>query len=213
MISQLSPLLAKAAVLLDPRDLLLRKGAWVRFSDGWPDPHGWAKGRVFVVANEPLVVPFQASFILPGNDSRDVDLSNAAGGLKLYPTTAGVLYQIAVGFKPGNYLVHIFIPRDRHIFALGESTMFPNVSDPILKYLGAKTPADSPFGSPLLFFYAIKDQPAIVLRLVVDAGVDFEKVTIGFQVNKLRLQEIPVPTAEQRERALLIQWPEEMTGF
>lgn len=213
MIVQLSPVLARVSTYTKPEDLLLRKGAWVRFSEQWPDTYKWAKGKVFEVEQEPIIVPYQASYILPGGDYRDVDLSNATAGLKLYPEMEGVLYEALVGFKPGEYLCHIYVPKDKYVYALGEATMWPDVTDPLRKYLGAKSWLDSPHTAPLLKLYFIKDMPAFIFRLLTLEGVDFEKVTVTFQINKCQLREIPTPTPEQVEKALLIRWYTELTGF
>lgn len=213
MIVQLSPVLHRVTTYTRPEDLLLTKGAWVRFSDLWPDTHKWAKGKTFVVTQEPIIVPYGASYVLPGADYKDIDLSNATAGLKLYPENEGVLYETLLGFKPGDYLCHIYIPKDKYVYALGETSMFPNVADASLKYLGAKTPLDSPHTAPLLKLFSIKDMAAYILRLYVLEGVDFEKCSLAFQINKCQLQEIPNPTPEQLTKALLLRYYTELTGF
>lgn len=213
MIVQLSPVLARVATYTRPEDLLLTKGAWVRFSEAWPDTHRWAKGKVFEVEQEPLIVPYAASYILPGDDYKDIDLSNATEGLKLYPENEAVLYETLVGFKPGEYLCHIYIPKDKYVYALGEASMYPDVADAARKYLGAKTHLDSPHTAPLLKLYCIKDMPAFILRLYVLEDVDYEKVTVTFQVNKTQLREIVNPTPEQLVKALLVRHYTELTGF
>jgi hypothetical protein len=213
MIVQISPVLHRATTSTRPQDLLLTKGAWVRFSDAWPDEHKWAKGKVFEVENEPVIVPYASSYILPGDDYKDIDLSNATSGILTYPENEGVVYETAVGFKPGDYIVHIYIPRDKYVYALGESTMFPNIADETKKYLGAKSYIDSPHTAPLLKLYSIKDMPAFILRIYVLEGVDFEKCTITYQINKCQLKEIENPTSEQKEKALLLRLFTELTWF
>ncbi len=213
MIVQLSPTLHKATTYVKPEDLFLRRGSWVRFSDSWPDtPAKWAKGKTFTVSEEPLIVPYQASRILPGADYADIDLSNAVAGIKLYPETEGRVFQIAVGFKPGQYIVHTYIPTPRYIYSLEESNMYPDVTDATRKNLGAKVPEESPFDAPLWQLFAIKDMSAFVLRLYVLDGIDFEKVTLGFWINKCLLTEIPSPTKEQLDKALLLRYYTEMLG-
>ena len=230
MIIQLSPTLHKTITYVKPEDLFLRKGSWVRFSQAWPDsPAAWARGKTFVVSQEPLIVPYQASRILPGNDYTDIDLSNATAGLKLYPESEGRVFQIGVGFKPGQYIVHTYVPTPRYVYSLEDSSMFPDVTSATLKYLGAKVPEESPFDAPLWQLFAIKDMVAFILRLYVLDGIDFEKVTVGFWINKCMLSEIPkpvdpktikTPTEEERrkwrdweeiqERALLLRFIDEM---
>ncbi|MDP3064736.1 MAG: hypothetical protein Q8O40_16270 [Chloroflexota bacterium] len=213
MITELSPLFAKVATSVKPEDLLLQKGRWVRFTDQWPDSHKWATDKLFEVEHEPLLVPYAASYILPGADYKDIDLSNATAGLKLYPEDEGVLYQITLGLKPGNYLVHTYVPVNNYIYALGDTTMYPDVTSATLKYLGAKRPADSPSTAPLWSLYVIKDAPAFILRLYVDTGVDYDKVTVEFRINKCQLKLIESPTADQLARALRLKWHTELKGF
>jgi len=216
MITQLSPLFRRSSLQMRPEDLLLAKGSWVVFSDKWQGKSSdWAKGRAFEVSEEPLLVPFSASYILPGNDYRDLDLSNSTGGLKLYPEGTNILYQIAVGFKPGSYITHVFVPKDCYVYKLGDSSMYPLVTDPTNRYLGAFRPEHSPAESPLLFLYAIKDAPALYLRpwVLDDAEATWDKVTIEFFINKCRLREIAQPSEEQRRKALRIAWHEELSGY
>jgi len=213
MITELSPLFSQVATTVRPEDILLQKGSWVRFSNKWPDTHKWAKGKVFFVAEEPIIVPHAASYKIPGSDYKDIDLSNATGGLLLYPENEGILYQAAVGLKPGQYLVHTYIPTNKYVYALGESSMWPDVSSATMKYLGAKKYEDSPYESPLWFLYFIKDMSAFILRLLVLESIDYEKVTLEFKVNKCQLKEIEGPTMEQIEKALLLRWHTEFGGF
>jgi len=214
MISQISPTLHKASVEVRPSDLLLQKGSWVRFSSMFPGSHKWARGNTFEVSHEPIVVPYLLSYIIPGNDYKDVDLSNSVAGEKLYPENDNVLYQIAVGFKPGDYLTHVYIPKDQYVYPLGDSSMYPDTSHAKKRYLGAKTSKESPDTAPLLNLYAIKDMPAFILRFfTIEGAVAFEKCTAQLYINKCKLTEIEDPTPEQEEKAQLIQWYEELTGW
>ena len=88
---------------------LLQEGFYVKFTDKWPVTLPHVSGKFFTIdrTNE---VPYDLSYILPTNDYRDVDLSNAAGGENIYPENTKTLYEVALGFKPGNYLVHFYIP-------------------------------------------------------------------------------------------------------
>ena len=133
MITQLSALLHRAATSVEPEKLLLtsKPPSWVHFSQAWPDTHKWARGKYFKVIRTQLV-NYPASYILPGDDYADVDLSNAAAGIKLYPTSEGVLYEIALGMKPGDYLLHIFIPKDRYIHSLADPSTYSKDKDVIL---------------------------------------------------------------------------------
>ena len=213
MITQLSPLLHRVSTEIKPEDLLLQKGAWVYFSEKWPGTWKWCSGKLFYVTEEPILVKYPKSYILPGSDYKDLDLSNSDSGLKLYPEDEGVLYQCAVGFKLGDYIAHIYVPKDKYVYALGESTMYPNVDDADKLYLGAKEPSDSPHTSPLLFLYFIKDGPAFYLRPYVLQSVTYEKVTIEFNVNKLKLTEVINPPEDMIKRARLISYYTSLTGF
>lgn len=213
MITELSPLLHKVSTEVKPEDLLLQKESWVYFSPEWPDTWDWASGKLFRVSEEPILVRYNKSYILPDLDYQDYDLSNATAGLKLYPADEGVVYQVAIGFKPGNYLTHIYVPTNRYVYALGESTMYPDVDSADKLYLGPKYPEDSPAEAPTLFFYLIKDGPAFVLRPYVLRGLDYDKVGLEFNINKARLEQIKNPTEDMIRKALRIAYYTELTGF
>jgi len=213
LLTQLQQLFATVATYVKPEDLFLQKESWVYFTKEWPDSWKWASGKLFEVEDEPIIVPYAASYILPKNDYKDVDLSNSAAGLKLYPQDEGVLYQCAIGFRPGDYITHIYVPKEKYIYHLGEASMYPDVTDAAKKYLGAKRPSDSPAGAPLLFLYFIKDGPAFYLRPYVLDNVAYEKCTFEFTINKCRLKEIPAPTEEQIKRALKIHYYTSLVGF
>lgn len=218
MLSHLSPLLARVNTYAKPEDLLLQKGSWVRFSDKFKDTTKWARGNFFEVEEEPVFVHYARSYTLPASDWKDLDLSNATNGLNLYPEDENVVYQIAVGFKPGEYITHVYIPKDKYVYRLGETSMYPVVDTTgtnyaTHKYLGVFNPSDSPFDSPLLFLYVIKELSSFYLRPFILEGVDFDKVTIGFGVNKCKLNLIESPSKEQLERAMLIQYYEQLTGY
>ncbi len=213
MITQLTPLFAKVSTNVKPQDFFLQKGSWVRFTDHWPDTHKWARNKTFMVQHEPIIVPYENSYILPGSDYKDVDLSNSTNGLKLYPDNEGVLYQIAIGFKKGDYVNHIYVPSGKYIYSLGYATMYPDVSSAANLYLGAKTSTESSPEYPLLHIYAIKDMAAFILRHYVLGGVDFENCSVKFYINKCELQEMTNPTPDQKEKALLMRYYTELTGF
>lgn len=212
MIVSLSPSLARTSTYLKLQDFLLVEGSWVKFTNNWPDTYEWAKGNCFEVI-EAQLVKYPDSYILPGGDYKDVDLSNADSGIKLYPADENVLYEIALGLKPGDYFIILYVPKDLYVHALGEKSMYPIITDADKKYLGAKYPEDSPHTSPLIKLYAIKDGPAWYIRQYVDGGVDFDKVSIEYNVNKCKLKLIPAPTEQQLREALEIDWHTEIRGF
>jgi hypothetical protein len=211
MIVNLAPTLKAVSTTVKPEDLMLQWGGWVYFTPQWPDTYKWCKDRAFEVERS-QVVHYASSYIIPGDDYKDIDLSNATAGLKLYPTDEGVLYEILMGLKRGEYLIHIYIPKDRYVHSLAEASMIPTPTDPTLKYLGAIQWSDSPHTCPLIKLYAIKDMPAFILRLYALEGVDFEKITIEWHINKTKLKEI-TKTDEIVKKALPIYWHEELRGF
>ena len=214
MITELSPLLSRVSTEVKPEDLILSKGRWVYFSDKWPGTWKWAAGKLFQVSEEPILVRYPKSYILPGADYKNIDLSNSDAGLKLYPEDEGVIYQCAVGFKPGDYITNIYVPgTTKYVYHLADATMFPDVTNATTRYLGAKRPQDSPASTPLLFFYFIKDGPAFYLQPYVLESVSFEKVSIEFNVNKCRLTEIPNPDEDMISKARRIAFYTELTGF
>lgn len=214
MITELSPLLSRVSTEVKPEDILLTKRSWVFFSEKWPDTWKWCSGKLFEVSEEPILVRYLTSRILPGADYVNLDLSNATSGLKLYPEQEGVVYQCAVGFKPGNYIVNIYSPStQKYIYQLGDSTMFPEVSNADTRYLGAKSPEDSPADSPLLYLYFIKNGPKIYLQPYVLESDSFEKITIKFAINKCKLKEVTGATDDMKNKARRVAFYQEMTGF
>jgi len=213
MITELSQLFHRVGVSSKPEDLLLQKGSWVRFTPEWPDTYKWVRGNTFIVSEEPILVPYPVDYILPESDYQDIDLSNATGGLRLYPESEGILYETTVGLKEGNYLLHTYVPVNKYVYYLAYPTMYPDVTDAALRYLGAKTYNDSPYESPLWKLYFIKNMPAFILRLYVLSGEDFVKVMLSFNINKCQLTKIENPTVEQQEKALLIRYYTQFAGF
>lgn len=213
MITQLQQLFASVATQVKPEDLFLQKNSWVYFTKAWPDTWKWATGHLFEVCEEPIIVPYAASYILPASDYKDVDLSNSTSGLKIYPENEGVLYECALGFKPGDYITHIYVPKEKYVYHLGETSMYPDVTDAAKKYLGAKRPSDSPAGSPLLFLYFIKDGPAMYLRPYVLESVVQEKCSFEFTINKCKLEELPSPSEDQIKKARRVEYYTSLVGF
>ena len=215
MLSNLSPLLANVSTTIKPEDLLLSQGSWIRFSER--HKKSWCRGKLFEVVEEPILVNYPVSYTLPGDDYKDLDLSNSTSGLKLYPEDEFVLYQIGVGLKVGDYIVHVYIPGvESYIYRLDEQTIYPDITSATLKYLGAFDPESSPFNAPLLYMYVFKDVDAFFLRPYILEGCDFEKVTIGFRINKCKLRELTEFTEEEynlmMKKSFFIPYYEEFKG-
>jgi len=181
----------------------------LKFSERWAD-HGfkWCGGKFFEITRS-IVVPYSLSYILPNADYKDVDLSNATAGVKLYPEAEGRVYEMLVGFKPGNFLCTLFIPAGKYLHALGYSTMYPDAADADRKYLGAFTPEDSPETDPTIKLWAIKEYDAWNLRLYVFDGVGFEKVGVELLIAKHDIKEL----TEAPEHFTLIKHHTELEGM
>ncbi len=216
MISNLAPAFSRVSVEARPADLFLQKGSWVQFSKAWPNEQAWASGKLFSVKEQPVVVTFPMSWIIPGGDYVDVNLATVPTQftttvLNLYPAKQGVLYQAALGIKAGDFFIQIGIPAaQQYVYKLGASYMYPIITDANLKYLGQKTHKDSPDTAPLLFFYFINNQPYFFLRLYALEGKDFEKISVVFYINKCQLELAPMANPQQ---ALLIPYYSELTEY
>lgn len=216
MITELAAAFARVSVEARPQDLFLKKGSWVQFSKQWPAEHAWASGKIFSVSQEPVIVTFPMSWIIPGGDYVDVNLATVPTAftttvLNLYPAKQGVLYQAAIGLKNYDFFMQIGIPAaQQYVYKLGASYMYPIITDANLKYLGQKTYKDSPDTAPLLFFYFINNQPFFFLRLYALEGKDFEKISVVFYINKCQLE--PAVGANPQQ-ALLVPYYSELTEY
>jgi len=191
---------------------ILHDGNYVKSTEKWPDTLSDVKGKLFQI-EKTNQVPHDLSYIIPSNDFRDVDLSNATGGENIYPENTKTLYETLIGFKPGNYLIHFYIPAGERMHRLEESGMVSSTEPPVhatRRYLGARKPEDSPYDDKRIFTYSVKDLEPLLLRLLVDTGVDFEKIVMGLLVNKCYLKHIPAPTPEQLRLAKVIQYYSEL---
>ncbi|MBA7611167.1 hypothetical protein ES703_18386 [subsurface metagenome] len=188
---------------------ILQEGYFVRFTDAWPDTLSDVKGKLFQI-EKTNQVPHDLSYIIPSNDYKDIDLSNATGGENIYPENTKTLYETLIGFKLGNYLVHFYIPAGEYQHRLEQAGMVPDVTDATRKYLGARKPEDSPYDDKRIFSYSVKDLEPLILRVYVDTGIDYEKIVMGLLVNKCYLKHIPSPTTEQLRLAKKIQYYSEL---
>jgi len=196
------------ATVSPPISRLLQEGFYVRFTDQWPLTLPHVKGKTFQVERTNQV-PYDITRIIPGGNYCDIDMSNATGGENIYPENTKTLYETILGFKPGNYLVHFYIPAGEYVHRLEQAGMVPNVTSATLRYLGARKPEDSPYDDKRIFMYSVKDLEPLILRVLVDNGVLWEKIIFGLVVNKCYLKEI-TPTAEQFARALKIDYYSEL---
>lgn len=162
------------------------------FTEAW-STHEWCVGKYWEI-KETVLVSYDKGYILPGEDHKNLDLSNATAGLKLYPESESIVYEILIGLKPGNYQIGLYIPGvNDYLLALGDTSMYPDLDDTELKYLAAITPEDSPYDNPLLKLWAIKDMAAWILKDYILPGVDYDNSILGFKIAKHRLAKIAKP--------------------
>ena len=188
---------------------LLQEGYFVRFTDTWPDTLSHVKGKFFQV-DRTNQVPHDLSYIIQTANYRDVDLSNATGGERIYPENTKTLYEVALGFKPGTYLVHFYIPAGEYMHRLEYSGMVPDVTHATRRYLGARKPEDSPYDDKRIFMYFVRHLEPLILRVFVDSGIGYEKCVLGLTVNKCYLTQIAAPTTEQLRLAKQIKYYSEL---
>jgi len=188
---------------------LLQEGYYVKFTDAWPAEISAVTGKLFQIA-ETNEVPHDVFHTLPTNDYRDVDLSNSAGGENLYPENVNTLYEVILGFKPGNYLTQFFIPAGEALSRLEAPSMNPSPISATLRYLGARKPEDSPYEDKRIYMYFVKNLEPLILRILVDTGIDFEKCVLGFTVNKCRLSHVAAPTHDQLRLSKVIRYYSEL---
>lgn len=193
------------SVVIPPK--LLQEGYLVHFDSDWPSTHDAIREKTFRIdaVNQ---VPYDIPYTLPAADYRDVDFSNGSGTFQesMYPENNDSLFEVLVGFKPGNYLTHWYIPLGKSIHQLEYAQMYPDLTDTKRKYLGARQPKDSPYEDPRIKLYFVKDLAPLIMRVYVLAGVDYEKCTVGYTVNKCQMQEIEEPTEEQLLKAKVIRY-------
>ncbi|KKM80300.1 hypothetical protein LCGC14_1341290 [marine sediment metagenome] len=199
------------SVVVPPK--LLQEGYLVLFTGGWPSTHEAHREKLFRIdaVNQ---VPYDRFYTLSGTtgDYRDVDFSNGSGTFQesIYPENNETLFEVLLGFKPGAFVSHWYIPSGKSIHQLEYAQMYPDITDTDKRYLGARLAKDSPYDDPQIKMYFIKDLAPLVMRLYVLAGVDYEKIMVGLVVNKCKLREIKAPTEDQKLKAKVIRYYDEL---
>jgi len=195
-------------VVVPPK--LIQEGYLVNFTKAWPSTMQHVRDKTFRV-DSVNQVPYSRGYIIPTGDYRDVDLSNGSGTFQegMYPTRSQSLFEVALGLRPGNYLVHFYIPAARHVHDLEYAGMTPLVTSATLVYLGARKPEDSPPEDTRIKMYLVMDLAPLILRVFVLPGVDYEKCVLDFTVNKCDLREIQ-PTDAERLKAKVIRYYTEL---
>lgn len=169
-----------------PRILL--PNHWIRFSDKFPDYLNHVKGKTFKIAKQ-VQVTYELSWILKEACYKDINLSNEDTGVKLFPDSADNLYEVLIGFKPGNYNIIPYFPADQPMYRLDHTSMLPLVSDAALKYLGTIKPTDSPVENPRFKLYLVYELKPVILRIVADDSVDYEKITWEIMINRCLMEQ------------------------
>lgn len=178
---------------VQPRPKILLVDHWVRFSNNFPDSLNHVKGKTARISKQQQVT-YELSWMVKENCYIDVNLSNEDAGKKLYPNVSDNLYEMLIGFKPGNYFCQVYFPADYPIFQLDHTDMTPLITNDTYKYLGAIKPTDSPAEDPIFKLYLVYDLNPIILRLYADDGVAYEKMSIEFLINRCKMDFItPLP--------------------
>jgi len=200
---------AQFSVVVPPK--LLQEGYLVTFSSDWPSTHEAIREKTFRidVCNQ---VPYDLSYILPtgavGTIYRDVDFSNGGGAFQesIYPENQNSLFEVLLGFKPGNFISHWYVPAGKSVHALEYAQMYPDLTNVKRQYLGARQPKDSPYDDPRIKLYLVKDLAPLIMRLYVLPGVLFEKIVCGLTINKCLMRKIEAPTDDQLLKAKVIRY-------
>jgi hypothetical protein len=189
-----------------PQPNVLLPGQGVQFSDQFPDTLDHVKGKTFTVSKS-VQVRYELSWILPSLYYKDIDLANGSSGEKLYPDQSDELYEILIALKPGNYFTQVYFPANQPVYKLSYNTMYPDVSNAALKYLGAIRPEDSPPENPIFRLYTVYRLTAFILRMVVDDSVDYEKMSLDFTINRCKLvEETPETMVKYIPYITELQW-------
>lgn len=170
------------------RPKILLPGHWVQFSKNFPDSLNHVKGKSFRIAKQQQVT-YPLSRKVKEACYVDLNLSNETGNELLYPDNTSNIYEMLIGFKEGNYVCQVYFPADYPIYRLDEPTMSSSMASSTLKYLGAIKPSDSPVDNPIFKLYLVYKLNPIILRLLADDGVDYEKITLEFTINRCLVTE------------------------
>ncbi|MBA7606324.1 hypothetical protein ES703_13472 [subsurface metagenome] len=193
------------SVVIPPKTL--QEGYLVHFDSDWPSTHNAIRERTFRIdaVNQ---VPYDLPYIIKTGYYRDVDFANGSGTFKenIYPENQNSLFEVLLGFKPGNFLTHWYIPASKSIHGLEYAQMYPDLTDTKKKYLGARQPKDSPYNDPRIKLYFVKDLAPLIMRLFVLPGVDWELCVTGLTVNKCLMRELESPTEDQLLKAKVIRY-------
>ncbi len=189
---------------IKPSVRVLMVDQWVKFSKNFPSTMDHVKGKTFRIVAQQQVT-YERSYILKEECYKDVNLGNDSGNELLYPDQSDHLYEMLVGFKPGNYFASIFFPSGDPIYRLDKSEMFPNIASSTYKYIAAIRPEDSPPENPILKMYLPYKLDPFILRLYVDDGVTYEKIVLRYMINRCLIQQGTPPASVSPKPILYIE--------
>lgn len=196
-------------IALKPK--LLEEGAILQFSDAWPPAqHLSVSGKTFKVQGV-NAVPHILSYVLPGGDYRDVNLSSGTDLFQenIYPERTRSLFEVSLGLSKGDWLLQLLIPESRpHLVGLEYAAMRPNVDDSQLRFLGTLKPESSPREDPTIRLFFVKNLSGLILRLYVLDSVDWEKIILSILVNRVNMVPIMPSGAEERKAEKLSYYTE-----
>ena len=193
--------------LLTETPALLREGHAIFFEGGWPA--STAKNQKWFQVERTQQIKLDIPRIVSSGGSIDLDFSAPAGGgitdlnLSLLPTNGDTLYEMLVGLKG---LVSVYPMYNNSYFQKLEVTnVAPDTGDRNLRYLGFYDELDSPYESPRLREYVVKNQQPPVLRLYNDQIGD-EVLIMRFIINRCRLVETSARSEEVRRVARVAKY-------
>ena len=168
----------------------LKPGHFVKFSPKWKEP--W-KGRFYMVLTT-AQLSHEVHKILGVGADWLLELSDDNGFL---PQTPDVMYEVLIGFK-GNVLLHPKWPSTDYWPKWDRADkMAVDLSDPVKRYVMAYTEEDTPYESPRLRVYLLKDMNPVGLEFYNDS-VEPEKVVVRIRANRCVIK----PVEEMSTRLL-----------
>jgi hypothetical protein len=183
---------------------LLKEGHIVHFGPGWATERQGKTYRVEVAQQMEYDVD---RIVSPGSGStsyQDVSFDKPATGkvsndyISLLPISPDSLFELLIGIKG---LVYAY-PRynNAYFLKLEASGAIPDLTDADLAFLGFYDHIQTPYYSPTLREYTVKDMEAPVLRLY-NPMIEDEKVILRFIVNRLKVKEIRDPSDQEMKVA------------
>jgi hypothetical protein len=175
-----------------PRPKVLLPDFWIKVSDSFPDALDHVRGKTMKVLKTNQIV-WPVSKIIKEGCYVDLNLSNDNGQELLYPNDPSNMYEVLIALYPGNYYLLPYFPAGQPIWRLDEPTMTPTMNSATLKYLGAIRPSDSPVENPVFKLYLFYKLKPVILRVVADDGVGYEKCRMEFQINRCKIAQDTPP--------------------